>query len=170
MVNLLDEIADLIGQWFPELEGRSVSVMDAEITKLNVPTLPLAMVAPVTVKPVGMSAQGLPQALVDDIVIEFWSEPQKIPGKDGSESVFWNNINYKPILNKLIYNFMYKGVPCHIAKFVSLNFETTPLAHTLAFRFTFEYAHNFVEPTDEKLIGTGLRKDGDPIDIGFTLK
>ena len=41
----LPALAEQIALWFPEVEGRSLAVSEVSITKENVPTLPLVMVA-----------------------------------------------------------------------------------------------------------------------------
>lgn len=99
---LLPAIAKAIAGWFPELAGRSIAVSEAEITRENMPTLPLVMVALVreNADHAWKAANGN-MTLADDFMIEFMYKAERYKRTDGSESPFWAYFDYEAIRDKL---------------------------------------------------------------------
>lgn len=156
----LPALAAQIAVWFPELGGRALAVSDAHITKVNVPTLPLVMVA--FARSTGDQARTSFQprfTLTDMFVVEFWLEPSRYKKANGSETPFWSYYDYEAVRNKLLHNLSRWEAPGgeHIA-YRSLTISADELAVTLTFGFaaTFE----FCQPFDDA---------GEPFAISFDL-
>jgi len=159
-VRFLPAVAEAVTQWFPELGGRALAVSDAHITKLNVPTLPLVMVA--FAKGVGDQAKRSynPSFDIEDVfVVEFWLEPSRYKKATGAETPFWSYYDYEAVRTKLLSNFGRWKTPDgeHIA-YRSL----TILADELAVRLSFNFiaSKRFCPIDNEK---------GEPFTISFDL-
>lgn len=101
----LPAVAEAVGQWFPELGGRALAVSEVTITKENIPTLPLAMVA--FVKSTGNQPDNSTSEMfdiVDSFVIEFWLEPARYKKANGSETPFWSFYDYDAVRDTLLSN------------------------------------------------------------------
>lgn len=139
----LPALAEAIAEWFPELNGRAFAVSDATITKENVPTLPLVMVA--LARSVGEQLAHNYSAdfeIVDSFVVEFWLKPEIIKRANGSQTPFWTYYEYEDVRNTLLSNlsrwhmpgdYEHKKTP-RIA-FRTLHIAASPLAVTLTFGF-----------------------------------
>lgn len=150
---LLPALAEEIKLWFPELEGRALAVSEAEITKENVPTLPLVMVAfarSVSSQPAN-SAQFSIQ-MSDQIVVEFWMEPSRYKRQNGTETPFWSYYDYEAIRNVLLSHMVnWEGPAGERFAYREMRIEATPLAVVLTFMFlaTFKWcADDTTEPPD----------------------
>lgn len=164
-LRLLPALAAAIATWFPELEGRSVAVSEADITKENIPTLPLVMVAFAK----GVSEQPANSAqfsiiMADQIIIEFWMEPSRYKKANGSETPFWSYYDYEAIRNVLLSNVINWEGPNHERfAYRALNIDATPLAVVL----TFTFAVTFKWCVDDAVVERCLPStdiDGKPID------
>lgn len=101
----LPALAEEIARWFPELQGRSLAVSEVTVTKENVPTLPLVMVAFVSSTSEAPARSSSDQfQIVDTFVVDFWLEPARYKRADGSETPFWSYYDYEAIRDKLLSN------------------------------------------------------------------
>lgn len=137
----LPALAESITQWFPELGGRALAVSEATITKENVPTLPLCMIAfvrSVSDQPVNVQRSTI--TMSDTFVVEFWMKPERYKRANGTESPFWSYYDYEAIRNTLLSN-MVEWVGPHRERcvFRSLTIEADPLAVVLTFQFLATY-------------------------------
>jgi hypothetical protein len=101
----LPQLADAIAEWFPELGGRALAVSEVTITKQNVPTLPLAMVA--FARGTGDQSTTSHQPIFnmeDAFVVEFWLEPARYKNRSGGETPFWSYYDYEAIRDTLLQN------------------------------------------------------------------
>lgn len=133
----LPALADKIGEWFPQLGGRSFAVSDASITKENVPTLPLVMVALLKgVGDQGTKGRNNRFEMTDQFIVEFWLEPARIKRTNGTETPFWSYYSYEKIRNTLLSNIL-RWVPpgCEVISYRSLTVHADSLAVTLTFGF-----------------------------------
>lgn len=99
----LPALAMAIAEWFPEIGGRALAVSNVEVTKANVPTLPLVMVA--FARSEGTQAARSHPAeftIADFIVIEFWLEPEQYRRVDGTATPFWSYYPYEEIRDRLL--------------------------------------------------------------------
>lgn len=142
----LPALANAIADWFPQLEGRSLAVSEVEITKENLPTLPLAMVA-------FIKGEGAPPSrsrnemfdLTDTFVVEFWMKPEKYQRADGSETPFWTYYPYDSIRDTLLKNLsLWEGPGGERVAYRGLGIDAEPFAVTLTFTFiaTFRWCAN----------------------------
>jgi hypothetical protein len=134
---LLPALAAAIAEWFPELGGRAMAVSESAVTKENIPTLPLAVVA--FVRSVGDQSQVARQSqfeIVDHFVVEFWLAPEKYQRANGSDAPFWSYYNYEAIRDKLLTHMATWQAPrsARIA-YRALDIEADPLAVTVTFGF-----------------------------------
>jgi hypothetical protein len=133
----LPALAEAIATWFPELNGRSLAVSEVSITKDNVPTLPLAMVA--FIRSVAMpttNSQVRTFDIDDTFVIDFWLEPARYKKANGTETPFWSYYDYEAIRDKLLTNIANWEAPGgERVAFRGLTLEAEPLAVTLTFTF-----------------------------------
>lgn len=157
----LPALAEQIALWFPELKGRALAVSEVEITKDNVPTLPLAMVAFIrsTADPPSNSSHEVFE-VVDTFIVDFWLEPERYKKANGSETPFWSYYDYEAIRDTLLGNMVRWDAPGgeRIA-FRGLTIEAEPLAVTLTFTFAATFRWCPPKPKDF----------GDPFTIGFRL-
>jgi hypothetical protein len=157
----LPAVAEAVGQWFPELGGRALAVSEVTITKENIPTLPLAMVA--FVRSVGNQPDNSTSEMfdiVDSFVIEFWLEPARYKKANGSETPFWSFYDYDAVRDTLLSNLVRWETPNgeRIA-YRGLTTEAEQLAVTLTFSFvaTFRWC-----PSKPAYLG-------EPFTVGFNL-
>lgn len=142
MTGLLPTLAKDIGTWFVELDGRSIAVSEARITKENMPTLPLVMVAfarevPATAPADLTRAQN---SMVDSFVVEFWMTPSIYTNNQGAVTPFWGYYDYEAIRDRLLSNLRgYVGPAGERIKYVSLTQESDALAVVLTFTFVAMY-------------------------------
>lgn len=133
----LPALAEAIAGWFPELGGRALAVSEVSITKENVPTLPLAMVAFVrgTADPPSRSA-ATQFEMEDAFVVEFWLEPARYKRANGSETAFWSYYDYEVIRDTLLSELvLWESPGGQRVSYRGLNIEADPLAVTLTFAF-----------------------------------
>jgi hypothetical protein len=156
----LPSLAEQLALWFPELSGRALAVSEVSITKDNVPTLPLAMVAfirSVANPPSHSNAEMF--EIVDTFIVDFWLEPARYKKANGTETPFWSYYDYEAIRDTLLSNMVRWETPGgeRIA-FRGLTIEAEPLAVTLTFTFmaTFRWC-----PT--------ITERGEPFTVGFNL-
>jgi hypothetical protein len=134
---LLPALAAEIAKWFPELEGRSMAVAESEVTKENMPKLPLAVTA--FARAVGEQSQKSRQSqyeIVDHFIVEFWLPSEKYKRANGTEAPFWSYYNYESIRDKLLTHMATWQAPrsARIA-YRTLDTEADPFAVTLTFGF-----------------------------------
>ena len=156
----LPALADAVREWFPEVGTRSFAVSESTITKENVPTLPLVMVAFMR----GTSEQLMRSSsesfeIVDNFVIEFWLEPARYKRANGTETPFWSYYNYEKVRKTLLDNLARWPAPhCEQIAYKALAINATPLAVTLTFGFS--ATRRYVAEVNDL---------GEPFEIGFCL-
>jgi hypothetical protein len=156
----LPALAEAIAEWFPELEGRSLAVSEAAITKENVPKLPLVMTAFVRseANPTTKSRAEM-YDVTEALVVEFWLEPARYKKANGSETPFWSYYDYEAIMETLLARIARWSAPGgKIMSFRGLTIEADALAVTLTFAFTATF--RWCAPVTEF---------GDPFTIGQRL-
>lgn len=134
----LPYIGQKVDEWFPELEGRSVAVMDDDITSTSAPSLPMAMIMLNNISTVGAIdiQTGQELKLIQDVSIEFWFKPTRYKKEDGeSDSPFWAWRDFYPILDRLTAGFINDFPDTASIEFVSMEPGTTELAVMFEFRF-----------------------------------
>lgn len=140
---LLPSIAADVALWFPELGGRSIAVSEAQISKQNLPTLPLVMVslARQTNQDAPIQAARHTLNLMDRFVIEFWLEPARIHKADGTETPFWAYYDYEAIRDRLLAGLTggYLGPNSERISYFNMTMESDAYAVTLAFTFNATY-------------------------------
>jgi len=134
---LLPALAAAIAEWFPELNGRAMAVSESAVTKENIPTLPLAVVA--FVRSVGEQSSVARQSqfqITDHFVVEFWLPSEKYKRANGSDAPFWSYYNYEAIRDKLLTHMATWPAPrnARIA-YRTLDTEADHLAVTMTFGF-----------------------------------
>ena len=157
---LLPTLADAIGEWFPELGGRALAVSEVEITKENVPTLPLVMVA-------FLRSRGDQPAkshndnyeIEDQFVVEFWLQPARYRKANGTDTPFWSYYDYETIRDNLLTNLAYWEAPNgeRIA-YRGMMVDAESLAVTLTFTFiaTFRWCPSKVPQGSRFAVGFNL--------------
>jgi hypothetical protein len=133
----LPALAAAIAEWFPELGGRAMAVSESAVTKENIPTLPLCVVA--FSRSVGeqtIKARQNQFNIEDHFVIEFWLKSERYQRANGSEAPFWSYYNYEAIRDRLLTHMATWEAPrnARIA-YRAMNMEADPLAVTITFGF-----------------------------------
>lgn len=156
----LPALADAIASWFPELGGRALAVSDVTVTKDNVPTLPLVMVAFTRGMGVSPTRNSVGEITFEDnFVIEFWLEPLRYKKSNGTETPFWSYYPYESIRDTLLNNIIRWESPSgERMGYRSLIVQADSLAVTLTFGFV-AISQWCPERTEF----------GDPFSIGFGL-
>lgn len=133
---LLPAIAKAIAGWFPELGGRSLAVSEAEITRENMPTLPLVMVALIRENADhAWKAPNGKMTLDDDFMIEFMMKSERYKKTDNSESPFWAFFDYEAIRDKLWTNLSdWKGPGGQRIEYVSMDIDADQYSVNISFR------------------------------------
>jgi hypothetical protein len=130
-------VAAQLREWLPELGGRALAVTEAEVTKDNVPTLPLAMVAPLIQN--FTHNGGMEMTVAEEFMIEIWLKPDRIKGENG-ETPFWSYYEYNKFRDKLFTKFGAWRTPQNgTLVFVSMDVESNYLATVLSFRMRAQY-------------------------------
>lgn len=132
IIETLPAVAKQIRDWIPELGGRALAVTDALITKDNVPTLPLVMVAPLR-QDFTHNGQGT-MTVDEQFMVEFWLDPAREKGEKG-ETPFWSYYEYNDLRNKLFDAFATWRSPQNgTVRFISMDVDANALATVLSFR------------------------------------
>lgn len=135
----LPALAIAIDKFFPELGGRVLPVSEAEVTKENIPKMPLCMLA-LNLNPFDMAA-GINKDIdfIEDFVVEFWFETNKYKRSDNTQSPFWAYYDFDPLRDKMITLMKYwispRGYKCSIK---SMEIDSSELAVMVVFRITHE--------------------------------
>lgn len=135
----LPRLAESIKEWFPELEGRSLAVTEIEVTKENIPTLPICLVGLVGEKgnPVKGSRRTEPE---DTVVVQFWMHPERYKAANG-ETPFWGYYDYEQLRNRLLTGLLdWKSPWGEFLYYDTLDIEADALAVVISFHFK----HKFV--------------------------
>jgi hypothetical protein len=133
----LPALAEQIALWFPELSGRALPVSEVTITKENVPTLPLVMVAFTNSMAEPPSrTQATVFDMVDTFIVEFWLQPERYKKANGAETPFWSFYPYEDIRDTLLANIAHWESPNgERISFRRLQLGADPFAVTLTFTF-----------------------------------
>lgn len=158
----LPALATAVSEWFPGLDGRAIAVSNIEITKENVPTLPLVLVAFARSEST-QPARNHPSefTVADFVVVDFWLEPDRIRRTDGSATPYWNYYDYEWIRDRLLTglaDWHGPGPRQERLAYRSLGIAADPFAVTLT--FTFEVRFQWCPTT---------ARQGDPFTAGFRL-
>lgn len=164
----LPAVATAIRGWFPELKGRAFAVSDSQITKENLPTLPLCQVA--LLRETGNhSVRSKSMEPDDSFVIEFWFTPERIKDSKDRETPFWAFYDYTKLRNKLMGHLMDWVSPEQAkVQYDYLDIEATSFAVVI----TFYMRHQFTwcEPEIvEDACDPQLPQDGQPARITYAL-
>lgn len=155
MTNTLPALAAAIAEWFPEFNGRALAVSEIdEITKQNLPTLPLAVVALIreTSKHAYQSNGRI--EMIEEFIIEMNFDPNKYQLEDGSESPFWSYYNYDYWRDKLLYHIVterWETPRNGLIEYVEMTQETDPFSVSLVFKFKHHY--RYCPPEEEPECG-----------------
>jgi hypothetical protein len=134
----LPRLAEAVGEWVPEVKGRSFAVADSAITKENVPRLPLCMLAfdRSTADP-PIYNQASEFEIVDLFRIEFWMPPIRITKMDDSVTPFWTYYDYEDLRDTLLTNIVqWNNETCELIAYRGMTIVADALAVTLTFSFT----------------------------------
>lgn len=138
-VGTLPALATAIREWFPFLKNRAAAVSDAEVTKDNVPNLPVCFV--VLLREIGKSTTRNPKVEVtDEIGVVFLLKPERYASQDGSESPFWAYYDYESLRNQLVGHTKRWEAPNKTRlAYLGLDIESTALATEITFRFAYDF-------------------------------
>ena len=138
---LLPDIAARIATTFPELEGRSIAVTEAEITRENIPTLPLCMLALLTENNTNADSTGNTNIQIrEEFMAEFWLKPARYKNAAGTETPFWSFYDYDTFRDVLLTSLRsYRSPRNGSISYVKMEIEVTAFAVVL----TFTFRHNF---------------------------
>jgi hypothetical protein len=137
--SILPALAEAISEWFPDLGGRVLPVLDTEITDDNMPTLPVCFLAFARERD---GPRGTPRkpAPVEEFFIEFWYKPQRYAGSDGKQTPFWSFYDYAALRRKLVSHVYAWDAPSGgQLRYLTLEVEPTSYAAIFTFRFSHEF-------------------------------
>jgi len=135
MVDFLENMASEINRLFPEMEGRCLAVSEVEITKENMPTLPLVMVALVRETSENSGVNTNTQIIInEEFCVDFILKPIKLKRMDGSDSPYWAYYSYTSIRDRLLSNVLSKTFDNRTIKYRHMNVESDNFSVTLSFR------------------------------------
>lgn len=142
----LPAVAAMLRELLPELDGRALAVTEAEITKDNVPTLPLAMVAPL--QQIFTHNGGHRMTVAEEFMVEIWLDPAREKGAKG-ETPFWSYYEYNGFRDRLFtYLAAWRTPQNGTLTFVTMDVESNYLATVLSFRLraTYDICPDIEEP------------------------
>ena len=133
---VLPALAAAVAGWFPELGGRAIAVSEAEITRENIPTLPVCMLALVREVGNGRGPGGSTNVEIEEeFIAEFWLTPERYKNAAGAESPFWSFYDYDTFRDVLLTNLRGWRSPRNgSVSYASLDIEVTAFAVVLSFR------------------------------------
>ena len=136
-VETLPAVAERMRAHIKQLAGRAIPVTEAQVTKDNVPELPIAVVAPLRQD---FTHNGGPRmTVVEGFVVEIWLEPAMEKTKHG-ESPFWSYYEYNKFRDRMFDLFAGWRTPQGgTLQFMSMDVESNFLATVLTFRFRATY-------------------------------
>lgn len=138
VVETLPAVAALLREWLPEMKGKVVAITEAEVTKDNVPELPIGLVYPLR-QDFTQRNNGTSVTVEEEFVVEIWLEPAREKTKHG-ESPFWSYYEYNTFRNKMFARFAGTRTPQNGAyTFISMDVESNFLATVIAFRMKATY-------------------------------
>ncbi len=139
----LPALATAIRGWFPELKGRAFAVSEADVTRENVPELPLVMVALARESAEHSAQSNMPIQISEDVLIQFWLQTDRYRKTDGSESPFWAYYNYEAIRDTFLANtFGWRSPRDGLLQYVSMDIEADQIAVVLTFRMNHIFLWN----------------------------
>lgn len=145
---LLPALAPAVSEWFPDLEGRVLPVLDTEITDDNMPDLPVCFLAFARER-LGERSTPKRPAPIEEFFIEFWFKPKRYAANDGEQTPFWSFYDYHSLRKKLVGHLYNWDTPSGgQIRYVSLEVEPTSYAAIFTFRFTHEYFLGTDEPEE----------------------
>lgn len=161
-------LAKAIAQWFPDLGGRALAVSDMDTVPKNPPTLPICLVALDTETVEKGTAQQRP-TIIENIVVEFWFEPNRYKRDDGTETPFFTFYNYSKLRNRLLTpllvwmapdgsRFKYRGLIVQVTEYAAIV--------TLKFEHSFVFCADAEDAPDCQTVGEYV--DGQPFTITVT--
>lgn len=161
-------LARAIAGWFPELANRSIAVTENEITKDNIPTLPLAMTALVNESARQSARTNADPTIIERIIVEFWFPPERYRRADGSESPFWAYYSLDKLRSRLLGQLAIWRTP-RGQRLTYTDGDIT--ADQFAVTITLQFAHEYelclatYEPAPQVCTIDGLALDIGPIDL-----
>lgn len=128
-LSFVEQVAERLKDWLPELEGRSIAVSEIEPIKSpeELPALPLAAVAMV-----GQTYEGPePSQITTRFAIEIMLKPVRYKDKDGCDTPFWAYYDSDSIRDRIFVGMQeFAGTNP-----VSMEVDATRLAVFLSFEF-----------------------------------
>lgn len=160
----LPALAKEIALWFPTLNGRAFAVADAAITKENVPTLPVCMLALLKAPANDKSMWNRP-CIDETFVVEFWFPPERVKRQDGSETPFYSFYDYDTLLARML-SLTAQWISPHGQRisYKGIDVEATQFATIIQFTFVHSYFPCLSERDD-----CVPDMDGRPVQLTFEL-
>lgn len=160
----LPYVAKMVAKHFPELQNRAFPVLDADVTKENVPTLPVAMV--MLEREIGnhSSKQRSHATPEEQFIVEFWLPPAtKYLDKNQIETPYWTYYDYHSLRNRFLpIIFDMKPPLGGRVEYVGLELEALQFAVVITFKLSHQF--EFCEPELEH-----VGHDGKPMNLSFDL-
>ena len=155
---LLPSLASDLKDWFPESGGRVIAVSNSEVTRENMPSLPLIMLALDKETATHHQKSGAYPEITEEFRVEFWSTPGRYRREDGSETPFWSFYNYAAVRDRLLARLRdWQSPQGSRLQYVELEVESHPFATVLCFHFKheFRWCPDVVDTDDDVLSGDG---------------
>ena len=156
----LPAVAARLREFVPELRGRALPVTEAMVTQDNVPTLPLAIVAPL-IQNMTHTGNGA-MTVAEDFVIEVWLPPTM----EANSTALWAYYNYNAFRNKIFTLFDGWRTPVNGGvRFISMDVESNFLATVITFRMraTYDVCSDADEREDPSIITVKLCEPAAPV-------
>ncbi len=131
-------IAHLIRKSFPELEERAFAISEVQLTKENMPNLPLACVVLNGIKAVNQSNDvNTPVDIEEMLCAEFWTRSKNYAKADGGVSPFYAFQDYRQIMDRLFNALTGYFTPQRKpVRFISMDLMADEYCHTISFKFS----------------------------------
>jgi hypothetical protein len=156
----LPALAEALKEWFPDVGDRAAAVSEIAITKENIPTLPLILVAFQRSESAQLRRNYSEEfTMTDTFIVELWMPPARIKRPDNTETPFWSYYPYEEIRDIMVSNTTrWIGPGGQRASFRSLTIEADAFAVVMTFTFTstFQWCASYGD-------------NGEPFKIGFNL-
>lgn len=149
MNGTLPALAEKLKEWFPDLKGRALPVVEIEITKENIPTLPVCWVALLREEGGGSNSSSKIEP-EEHILVEFWFEPARYKDRNGGETPFWSYYDYDGLRTYLLTKLRDWRTPWRSKlRYLAMDIEATQLAVIISFQFKHAFTLCYLDSEEQ---------------------
>jgi hypothetical protein len=137
----LPALAAYLRNAMPEFGGRVLAVSESMMTKENVPTLPLVMLALVKEEAASEVRTNVSN-VTERFIVEVWIAPERYKTSAGKESPFWGFYDYDTLRDRVVsFTNRWKSPRGYKIAYAGLDHTSTDFAVVVCLTFTHEFRY-----------------------------